>query len=122
MLLIKYKVRNVYKERKIEVGVEWVKLLDLYLQQYGLTDVIFNCTARNLEYILTDIGEQADIPVKLSFEIMRWTCAVHDYLGGLEEEEIREKLGLSETSWYETSNKIKKLAEIQVSEKMKSNN
>ncbi len=116
ILVVRHKARNVYRERRIELDSEWVKLLDLYLQQYTPKETIFTCTSRNLEYILTDIGEGAEIPFKLSFEVMRWTCAVRDYRAGVEEERIRDKLGLSDTSWYETSRKIKTLAERQVSD------
>lgn len=110
ILSIKHKVKNIYKERRIELDPEWVKLMEVYLGQYQPKDSLFNCTARNLEYILTDIGEGAEIPFKLSFEVMRWSCAVRDYRSGMEEELIREKLGLSRTSWYETGAKIKRLA------------
>ena len=113
-VLIKHTVRNVYKERRIELASSWMQALDFYQQQYPVKDKLFTCTPRNLEYILTDIGEGADIPFKLSFEVMRWTSAVRDYRNAIEEEAIREKLGLSKTSWYETSTKIKRLVELQL--------
>jgi len=111
MLVVKHKSRNVYKERRLQLDATWVDLLDLYLEQYSPEDTIFDCTARNLEYILSDIGEGAGIPFKVSFEVLRWTCAVRDFRDGMEPQRIREKLGLSETSWYETQGKIRKLAE-----------
>ncbi|GAB1422426.1 hypothetical protein MASR2M15_26570 [Anaerolineales bacterium] len=110
-ILIKYKSRNVFKERRIKVDSDWVKLLDLYCEQYGIEDKLFTCTARNLEYILTDMGQGVEVPFKLSFEVMRWTCAVQDFRKGMDENQIREKLGLSETSWYETGRKIRVLAD-----------
>jgi site-specific recombinase XerD len=110
-LRVRFKVRNVFKERNIDLDPEWVKLLDLYLDQYHPKDTIFNCTARNLEYILTDIGNGAGIPFKVSFEVLRWTCALRDFRLGMKEEDIRQKLGLSEISWYETGNKLKQLDE-----------
>lgn len=116
MMMIRHKVRNIYKERRIALDPEWIKLLDLYVAQYQPRETIFNCTTRNLEYILTDIGEEAGIPFKLSFEVLRWTSAVRDYRMGIKLEDIREKLGLSQTSWQETSNKIKRLAEQQISD------
>ncbi len=114
ILIVRHKVRNVFRERKIDVDSEWVKLLDLYLFQYGIKDgaPIINCTSRNLEYILTDIGEGAGIPTKLSFEVLRWTCAVRDYRLGMDDEGIREKLGLSKISWHETGGKIRRLSEM----------
>ncbi|MCB9454566.1 MAG: tyrosine-type recombinase/integrase [Anaerolineaceae bacterium] len=104
--------RNVFKERQIPVSNQWVWLLDRYLGQYTPQETIFNCTARNLEYILEDIGDRAEIPMKLSFEMLRWTCAVRDFRQGMDEESIREKLGLSPISWVETSAKIHQLADI----------
>lgn len=112
-LRVRFKVRNVFKERNIDLDPEWVKLLDLYLDQYKIKDTIFNCTARNLEYILTDIGIGAGIPFKVSFEVLRWTCAVRDHRLGMQDDEIRQKLGLSEISWYETGSKIRQIVERQ---------
>lgn len=109
-MMIRHKVRNIYKERKIDLDADFLKVLDVYLDQYELHDTIFNCTSRNLEYILTDIGVGAGIATKLSFEMLRWTSAVRDYVQGMDEQLIREKLGLSEASWHETGTKIKKLA------------
>jgi site-specific recombinase XerD len=116
VLNVRYKVRNVFKERNIELDSDWLKLFDLYMTQYNPKTTIFNCTSRNLEYILTDIGEGVGIPFKLSFEVMRWTCAVRDFRAGLEENHIRQKLGLSEISWHETGGKIRKLVEMQTAQ------
>lgn len=110
-VMIKTMVRNVFKERKIALDADWLTLLDLYIEQYDIRETIFNCTARNLEYILTDIGERAELPFKLSFEVLRWTSGLRDYRSGMTEDLIREKLGLSEISWHETGSKIRKLAE-----------
>jgi integrase/recombinase XerD len=112
-LTIKHKVRNIYKERRIDLDPDWVRLLDEYLAQYAPKETIFNCTARNLEYILSDIGTAAAIPAKISFEMLRWSSAVRDMREGQEEEFVREKLGLSPISWQETRSKIKRLIELQ---------
>jgi integrase/recombinase XerD len=117
LLVIKHKkIRDIYKERKIRLDPSWVALLDEYMAQYQPRAGIINCTARNLEYILEDIGRGADIPSKISFEMLRWTCAVRDYAAGVEPELIREKLGLSPISWHETFAKTKKLAELWIAE------
>lgn len=113
VLIVKHKVRNIFKERRIELDSDWLRLLDEYVMQYAPKDGIFNCTARNLEYILSDIGEAAAIGIKISFEMLRWTSAVRDMREGKDEEYIREKLGLSPISWQETRSKIKRLLELQ---------
>lgn len=120
ILTVRHKSRNVYKERRIPLDPEWVTLLDLYLDQYpqkpnkeGIRKPeIITCTARNLEYILTDVGEAAKLPFNLTFEVLRWTCAVRDHRLGMEDDLLRDKLGLSDISWYETGQKIRKLAEM----------
>lgn len=116
ILVIKHRVRNVYKERKIQLSADWINLLDEYLAQYNpKNDFIFDCTARNLEYVLSDLAEGADLP-KISFEMMRWTSAVRDYRAGVEPDAIRDKLGLSDASWVETHSKIKRLVEQQIND------
>lgn len=113
VLTVRHKVRNVWKERRISLDPDWLKLLDHYMSQYAPQEKIFNCTARNLEYILSDVGEAAGIPTKISFEMLRWTCAVKDTREGMDEDHIRDKLGLSPISWVETRAKIKRLIELQ---------
>jgi integrase/recombinase XerD len=113
ILTIRHRVRNIFKERRIDLDPDWVRLMDTYLIQYALSENLFNCTARNLEYVLEDVGEAAGIPHKLSFEMLRWTCAVRDMQAGLEDTFIRDKLGLSPVSWVETRAKARRLLELQ---------
>ena len=110
LAVIKHKIRNVYKERRIELDAEFLTLLNRYQEQYMPQETVFNCTTRNLEYILTEIGKRAEVAFKLSFEVMRWTMAVRDYRADVDEDRIREKLGLSKISWYETGDKIRRIS------------
>ncbi|MFM7174264.1 MAG: tyrosine-type recombinase/integrase [Caldilinea sp.] len=81
-----------------------------YSPQYSPQDLLFDCTPRNLEYVLEDLGELAGIRyVQIGFETLRWTCAVRDFRNGMPEEQLRQKLGLSKISWRETSAKIYQL-------------
>ncbi|MBI5567838.1 MAG: site-specific integrase [Chloroflexi bacterium] len=102
--------RYHHKERKLKLDPKWPVVLDEYCQQYGIQQALFPCTARNLEYILADISKRANLPQQLSFEMLRWTCAVRDRREGMAEETLRHKLGLSEERWYEAWPKIEKLA------------
>jgi integrase/recombinase XerD len=116
ILVIRHKKpNNVYQERKIAIDPDWPNVFDDYMGQYNSPDTIFDCTARNLEYILRDVADAAEVAGKVSFEILRWTCAVRDYRRGMDLEELREKLGLSRVSWRETSDKIIRLATLQKS-------
>lgn len=111
VLFIRYKnPRLRYKERKIALESSWLETLDEYLAQYEPPDTLFTCTARNLEYILSDVSEAAGLKKgALSFENLRWAAALRDYGKGEEQEEVRQKLGLSKISWRETKSKLDRL-------------
>lgn len=110
------KPNNIYKERKIDLDPEWLTVLDEYLEQYTPNSVIFDCTARNLEYVLRDTATGAGVDERVSFDILRWTSAVRDYRRGVTLETLREKMGLSRISWRETSDKIVQLTALQMHE------
>jgi integrase/recombinase XerD len=99
-----------YKERKILLEPAWLSILDEYLAQYEPVDTLFTCTARNLEYILSDIGEAAGLEQgRLSFENLRWASALREYRQSEEPGSIRQRLGLSPVTWRETKNKLDRL-------------
>jgi integrase/recombinase XerD len=102
------------KERKLDLSSETLEVLDNYIEHYGITDVLFPCTARNLEYVLADVAERAEIEKQakkgISFEMLRWTAVTRDYKQGMDETRIRQKLGISEVTWQETRKKLHALA------------
>ena len=103
-----------YKERKIPLDADWLEVLDEYLEQYEPTDTLFTCTARNLEYILSDVAESAGLDKGLfSFENLRWASALQDYMSDVEPDSIRQRLGLSKVTWRETKAKLEKLQKRQ---------
>jgi integrase/recombinase XerD len=102
--------RMRYKERKIAILPEWLDVLDEYMFQRHPKREIFDCTARNLEYVLRDIATHAGVSNrKMSFEALRWTSALTDYLNGMDHDKLRQKLGLSRIAWRETSSKLGQL-------------
>jgi integrase/recombinase XerD len=115
ILFVRYaNPRLRYKERKLFLEPAWLDVLDEYLEQYQPTDTLFTCTARNLEYVLSDVAEEAGLDKGLlSFENLRWASALRDWNGDVERDEIRQKLGLSKITWRETKSKLEKLAKQQ---------
>ena len=104
--------RNPWRERRIALPPDMLPLLDAWLAQCDPREErVFNCSARNLEYVLAKLAEDAGLQ-RLSFETLRWTCALHDWQSGMAPEDIRDKLGLSESSWLQTSAKLKQLATL----------
>ncbi len=111
-ILIRYSnPRMQHKERRLTFAAELLPILDQYLKKYQPKENLFECTPRNLEYVLADISELAGLPDQVSFEMLRWTSAVRDYRDGMDHEHLRKKLGLSKITWRETSEKLAKIAE-----------
>jgi integrase/recombinase XerD len=103
--------RMQYKERRLRLPPGWARTLTEYRRAYEPREFLFPCTARNLEYVLANVAKLADLPDGLSFEMLRWTCAVRDYQARMDSDRLRRKLGLSQMSWKETEPKIIRLAE-----------
>ncbi|MCX7839690.1 MAG: tyrosine-type recombinase/integrase [Anaerolineae bacterium] len=99
-----------FKERKLKLAPEFVTTLPIYLEQYQPREHLFECTARNLEYVLADLAQATGLGKTLSFESLRWTCAVQDYKNGMPEDHIRQKLGLTTIAWEEDGERLRRLA------------
>ena len=110
-LYIRYDdAKKRHKERKLKLSPEFSQTLPLYLEQYQPKSHLFECTARNLEYILADLAKLTGLGDTVSFESLRWTCAVQDFQNGTPEDHIRQKLGLSTITWEEAGDRLKRLA------------
>ncbi len=111
-MLIRYNnPRMQHKERKLAFARELLPILDDYLEKYQPKETLFECTPRNLEYVLADVSELGGLPEQVSFEMLRWTCAMRDYRDGMDHDRLRMKLGLSKITWRETSEKLAKISE-----------
>lgn len=111
VLMVRYEDgRHPHKERKLFLGPAFMPVLNQYLRAYQPKTHLFECTARNLEYVLEDAARLAEIQGGVSFETMRWTSAVRSYRFGTPPDALRQKLGLSTIAWRETFEKIKRLA------------
>lgn len=102
--------RYAKKERKLALPDDFPQVFAEYKAQYAPKTHLFECTARNLEYVLERLAEEAGVTKGCSFEMVRMTCAVRDWQAGMDPDVIRQKLGLSEITWRETAPKIEKLA------------
>ena len=107
------KPRMQYKERRLRLPLDWARTLAEYRKVYEPQEFLFPCTARNLEYVLADVAKLAGLSPSggLSFEMLRWTCAVRDHRARMDSDRLRHKLGLSQMSWRETEPKLVRLAE-----------
>jgi site-specific recombinase XerD len=111
VLYVRYEdPRKSLKERKLALGPGFTPVYRQYVREYAPKEYLFQCTPRNLEYILADMAKLAGIPGGVSFEQLRWTSAVRDYRKGMPHDLLRQKMGLSQISWRETLPKIQRLA------------
>ncbi|RME08898.1 MAG: site-specific integrase [Anaerolineae bacterium] len=99
-----------FKERKIPLPADWVEAYPEYARRYNLDRQVFPWSPRRLEYLLEDLSNAAGLEKHLSFSMCRWTCALNDWLSGMEAEKIRQKLGVSKIQWRELSQKLMRLA------------
>ncbi len=99
-----------FKERQLPISGECVQALDLHLQRYQPRGRLFDCTGRNLEYIFNrKIAPLAGLEA-LTFEMLRWTCALRDYrAGAMDEEQLQYKYGLSALAWKEMEAKLARI-------------
>jgi integrase/recombinase XerD len=103
--------RYAHKNRQLDLHPSFVPPLRQYLKQYEPETFLFECTPRNLEYVLDEVGRKAGIKrIQVGFETLRWTSAVRDFRTGMPEEQLRQKMGLTKISWRDTRDKIFRLA------------
>ena len=98
-----------YKERKIPLPATWIEAYHEYVAQYQPHDRLFPWSPRRLEYLLEDIGKEAGLDKHLSFEMCRWTSALRDWDAEVDQNKIRQKLGISKIQWREVRMKLRRL-------------
>jgi site-specific recombinase XerD len=103
--------QNRYKERKISLPEYWIEAYLDYCRQYAISDRIFPWSPRRLEYLLEDLGVEANLEKHLSFDMCRWTCALNDWRSESDHNKLRQKLGISKIQWREVSMKLEQLVD-----------
>lgn len=104
------KIHLRFKERELPVSAECLATLDGHISRYGSRDLIFDCTGRNLEYLFTGRVAPAAGVMALTFEMMRWTCALRLYRSrDYTEAQLQFRFGLSPLGWTEMAAKLARL-------------
>jgi len=108
---IRYDKKHLkFKERRLPVSDECLAALDAHVERYQPKGRLFDCTGRNLEYIFNrKVAPPAGLPA-LTFEMLRWTCALRDFRAGdMNEEQLQFKYGLSPLGWTEMAAKLERI-------------
>lgn len=98
------------RERRMALPKEWSDVYPRYLDRYRPVEYVFECTGRNLNYVLAAAVRRAGVQRHVTLQILRDVFAIRQLRAGVSMEALREKLGLSEEAWFETATKYRKLA------------
>jgi site-specific recombinase XerD len=99
-----------HRERRLALPSAFTHTLQAYLSRYHPQLELFNCTDRNLNYILDRAVKKAGIKKRVTLQLLRDTYAVYQLRAGVSPESLREKLGLSDEAWLESREKYRRLA------------
>ncbi len=99
-----------HRERRLALPAEFTRIFREYQQKYHLTNEVFACTDRNLNYILAKAVKAANIKKRVTLQLLRDTFAVQQLQSGVTPESLREKMGLSDEAWLESREKYRRLA------------
>jgi len=99
-----------HRERRLALPAGFTATLKEYQAKYHPTSDLFDCTDRNLNYILGRAVKAAGIKKRVTLQLLRDTFAVRQLKAGVTPDALREKLGLSEEAWLESREKYRRLA------------
>lgn len=99
-----------HRERRLALPAEFTTIFKQYQESYHLTDAVFECTDRNLNYILARAIKDAGIQKRVTLQLLRDIFAVEQLRAGISLDALREKLGLSDEAWLESKEKYRRLA------------
>ncbi len=99
-----------HRERRLVLPAEFTDFFKRYKERYHVTDTVFACTDRNLNYILARAVKAAGIQKRVTLQLLRDTFAVQQLQAGISFDALREKLGLSDEAWLESKEKYRRLA------------
>ena len=99
-----------HRERRLALPAEFSTTLKEYQAKYHPTNQLFDCTDRNLNYILARVVKAAGIKKRVTLQLLRDTYAVRQLKAGVAPDSLREKLGLSNEAWLESREKYRRLA------------
>lgn len=90
-----------HKERKLRLPPEFPTALERYLTDYRPQENLFECSDRQLLYVLKDVAERAGIKKSVSSQVLRDTFAVRQLRAGEKIQTVFKKLGLAPGSFNE---------------------
>jgi site-specific recombinase XerD len=99
-----------HRERRLVLPSVFTSIFNAYVALYHPKEAVFECTDRNLNYILARAVKGANIQKRVTLQLLRDTFAVQQLRSGTALDTLREKLGLSDEAWLESKEKYRRLA------------
>jgi integrase/recombinase XerD len=98
------------RERMVALPAAFTEYYQRYVSLYLPQERVFECTERNLTYILARLVRRAKIMRPVTLQLLRDCFAVRQLRAGVPPEQVREKLGLTDETWYEAQVRYRRLA------------
>jgi len=105
--------RHRAKQRALVGPPALADLIDRYLRHHPLPEGeerLLPWSRRQLQYVVTKVGEAAGLRRPLTPGALRWTCALEQLRAGVDPETLRQRLGLSALGWKDAEVKLRALA------------
>lgn len=98
------------RRRSLPLDPEAVHAYRHYRDSHRGEGKLFDCTGRNLEYVLTRLGRAAGLSRNPSFRILRATAAARLQQDGADNAEMANQLGISRHTWPALRRRIRRAA------------
>lgn len=98
------------RDRLVAMPARFTGVYERYVRLYRPQVALFECTERNLTYILTRVVRRAKLTKRVTLQLLRDCFAVRQLRHGTSLADLQEKLGLTDETWNETQVKYRKLA------------
>jgi len=99
------------RRRSLPLDPQSVEAYRGYRQSRAAEGKLFDCTGRNLEYVLTRLGEAAGMERHPSFRSLRATAAARLHLSGSSNEDMASRLGISRHTWPALRRRIRRASQ-----------
>jgi len=96
------------RQRSLPLNPEVVEAYQRYVESHRGEGKLFDCTGRNLEYVLTRLGRAAELSRNPSFRVLRATAAARLQQTGAGNAEVAGRLGISRHTWPALRRRIRR--------------
>jgi site-specific recombinase XerD len=108
-LWLRHSGKQVFKDRRLKLPSEICGVFEEYVDSAGVTDLLFPCTPRLLEQLLTAAARRAGLTKHVTAGILRDMFVVRSVRRGMKLEDALQKLALSKQGFKDAHKKYARL-------------